>query len=103
MLLLCVKSLIIKGSVRSLYKSDDVGTCQCREGLHALPRTMFDLFLSKQLDHLSAVGSFISGWVIFLWKGMKPFPAPGVRHPISPKDPYEYLIIKGCIWSQLKE
>jgi hypothetical protein len=58
---------------------------------------------SKQLDHLSAVGSFISGWVIFLWKGMKPFPAPGVRHPISPKDPYEYLIIKGCIWSQLKE
>ena len=72
-----MKSLIIKGSIGSQQKSDEVETCQCREGLHALPKIMFDLFLSKRLDHFSAVGSF-------LWKGMKPFPALGMRHPISP-------------------
>jgi len=30
--------LIIKGSTGSQYKSDEVGTCQCREGLYALPK-----------------------------------------------------------------
>ena len=42
---LCVKSLIIKSGNGSQYKSDEVGTCQCREGLHALPKIMFDLSL----------------------------------------------------------
>ena len=36
-----------QGSIGPQYKSDEVGTCQCREGLHALPKIMFDLFLSK--------------------------------------------------------
>ena len=49
---------MIKGSIGFKYKSDDVWTCQCREGLHALPQKMFDLFLK-------AAGSFFSGWVIF--------------------------------------
>ena len=46
--------------------------CKCREGLHALPQTMFDLFSSK-----SAVVFFHIGWDIFLREGMKPSPAPG--------------------------
>jgi hypothetical protein len=36
-------------------KYDKVGTGLCREGLHALPKTMFDLFLKT-------VGAFVSGW-----------------------------------------
>jgi len=36
-------------------KYDKVGTGLCREGLHALPKTMFDLFFK-------AVGAFVSGW-----------------------------------------
>ena len=36
-----MKSLIIKGSIWSQQKSDEVGTCQCREGLHALPQIIF--------------------------------------------------------------
>ena len=45
---------------------------------------------SKRQEHYSAVGSLFSSWIIFqrldhlLWKGMKPFPALGMRHPISP-------------------
>ena len=50
--------LIVKSSIGAQYKSAKVGTCQCREGLYALPKKMFDLFLSKRLDHFSAVGSF---------------------------------------------
>ncbi len=38
-------------------KSDDLGACQCREGLHALPKTMFDLFLEADVT-FSADGSF---------------------------------------------
>jgi hypothetical protein len=47
---------------------------QCREGLHALPKTMFDLFLK-------AVGAFVSGWFIFFRKGIKPSPT-GFSKPI---------------------
>ena len=43
--------------------------CQCREGLHALPKIMFDLFL------LGGVFSYRLGH--FLREGMKPSPAPG--------------------------
>jgi len=59
---------------------------QCREGLHALPKTMFDLFLKT-------VGAFYSGWWHFqrlghfLRKGIKPFPALDMRSPISPNYP----------------
>ncbi len=33
-------------------------------------------------------------------KGMKPFPALGMRHPISPQDPFKSLIIRESILSQ---
>ena len=52
-----MKSLIINGIIGSQQNIDDVGTCLCREGLHALPKTMFDLF-SK------TVVFFYSGCVI---------------------------------------
>ena len=39
--------MIINGAI-------EVGTGRCREGLHALPKTMFDIFLK-------AVGSFFEG------------------------------------------
>ena len=56
--------LIIKGSTGSQYTSDEVGTCQCREGLHALPQIMFDLFF-KTVGTFSSVVTFFSGCVIF--------------------------------------
>ena len=59
--------------------------CQCREGLHALPKIMFDLFskigggvISQRLGH-------------FLREGMKPSPAPGKCD--------QCMIIKESIWS----
>ena len=60
------------GCVR--YDSSERRWCQCREGLHALPKIMFDLFslgggvFSYRLGH-------------FLREGMKPSPALGMRHP----------------------
>ena len=41
--------------------------CQCREGLHALPKTMFDIFLK-------AVGSFFE-------EGHKALPCTGDASP----------------------
>ena len=66
---------------------------------------MFDLFLSKRLLFFQRMVIFC-GWIIYqrlghyLWQGMKPFPALGMRHPISPEHPCKCLIIKGSIWSQ---
>ena len=55
--------------------------CQCREGLHALPKIMFDLFFkigggvsNRWCVFLTAVGTFLR-------EGMKPSPAQGMRHP----------------------
>jgi len=51
---------------------------QCREGLHALPKTMFDLFfkavggICQRLEHFQRLGHFLR-------KGMKPFPAQDMR------------------------
>ena len=50
------------------YDFSDRRWCQCREGLHALHKTMFDIFLSKRLGHI-------------LWKGMKLFHARVMLHP----------------------
>ena len=63
--------------------------CQCREGLYALPKTMFDLFFSG-CDIFQRLGHF-------LWKGMKPFPALGT---MPPEYPCKYLIINENIWYQ---
>jgi len=74
---------------------------QCREGLHALPKTMFDLFLKT-------VGAFYSGWWHFqrlghfLRKGMKPFPALDMRPLYRLKYPYKCLIVNGVVLSQQK-
>ena len=54
-----------------------------REGLHALPKTMFDLFLSlsewsiyQRLNHFSAVGTFF-------WEGIKPSPTLDMRNHLN--------------------
>jgi hypothetical protein len=41
--------LIINGAI-------EVGTGQCREGLYALPKTMFDIFFSKLLGQFLRAG-----------------------------------------------
>jgi hypothetical protein len=51
------KYLITSDAIMSQQKM--AKSCQCREGLYALPKTMFDIFLK-------VVGLFFSGWVIFL-------------------------------------
>ena len=53
---------------------------QCREGLHALPKTMFDLFFT-------AVGAFVSGWWHFQRLGH--FLRAGINHaPTGYAAPY---------------
>ena len=37
------KCLIVNGAIMSQQKM--AKSCQCREGLYALPKTMFDIFL----------------------------------------------------------
>jgi len=58
---------------------------QCREGLHALPKTMFDLFLK-------AVGTFFE-------EGHEALPCTGYA---SPEYPCKRLIVNGAILSQQK-
>jgi len=58
--------------------------CQCREGLHALPKTMFDKFCKAYKRRKNSFNSLILDIFQrlghFLRKGMKPFPALDMRH-----------------------
>ena len=67
------------------YDSSEQRWCQCREGLYALPKIMFDLF---SLDG----GVFLYRLGHFLREGMKPSPAQGKCDLC--------MIIKENIWSQ---
>ena len=81
-------------------------SAQCREGLYALPKTMFDIFCKAYKRRKKFFNSLILDIFQrlghFLRKGMKPFPALDMRHHISPKDPYKCLIVNGAIMSQQK-
>ena len=73
------------GAILSQQKNDKVGTGLCREGLHALPKTMFDLFLK-------AVGTFFE-------EGHEALPCTGYA---SPEYPCKCLIVNGAILPQQK-
>ena len=87
-------------------KKCKVGTGLCREGLHALPKTMFDKFCKAYKRRKNSFNSLILDIFQrlghFLWKGMKPFPAQDMRPPISPNYPCKCLIVNGAILSQQK-
>lgn len=50
--------------------------CQCREGLHTLPKIMFDQFF-KEAVVFQIGGVFFTAVGTFLREGMKPSPALG--------------------------